>query len=171
MNESRHIKFWTLSNTPTCIRLEIDFRSSDRIYINAPIYLAHIKKGEAIPMQAWTAPYVSRSLRLPDFMIISTRKWEGFQSYAPAALPPGNIPGTHCCYRLSQPQGHSAAGRNMSLKNSNDTIVNRTRDLPACSAVPQTNAPPRQVTVLLTFGPVTFVQLCVLRPGKTVVRV
>ena len=22
--------------------------------------------------------------------------------------PPGNIPGTHFCYRLSQPQGHSA---------------------------------------------------------------
>jgi hypothetical protein len=25
--------------------------------------------------------------------------------------PPGNIPGTYFCYRLSQPQGHSAAGR------------------------------------------------------------
>ena len=31
-------------------------------------------------------------------------------------LPPGNIPGTHFCYRLSQPQGHSAAGRIMSMK-------------------------------------------------------
>ena len=36
---------------------------------------------------------------------------------------------------LSQPQGHSAAGRIMSMKNSNETIGNRTRDLPACSAV------------------------------------
>jgi hypothetical protein len=26
-------------------------------------------------------------------------------------LPPGNIPGTHFCYRLSQPQGHSVARR------------------------------------------------------------
>jgi len=51
--------------------------------------------------------------------------------------PPGNIPGTHFCYRLSQPQGHSAAGRIMSLKNSNETIGNRTRDLQACNAVPQ----------------------------------
>jgi hypothetical protein len=25
--------------------------------------------------------------------------------------PPGNIPGTHFCYRLSQPTGHNAAGR------------------------------------------------------------
>jgi len=31
----------------------------------------------------------------------------------------------------------------MSLKNSNDTIGNRTRDLPACSAVLQPSAPPR----------------------------
>jgi len=29
----------------------------------------------------------------------------------------------------------------MSMSNSNDTIGNRTRDLPACSAVPQPNAP------------------------------
>ena len=56
---------------------------------------------------------------------------------------PVNIPGTHFCQRLSQPQGHSAAGRIMSMKNSNDTIGNRTRDLPACSAVPQPTAPPR----------------------------
>jgi hypothetical protein len=43
---------------------------------------------------------------------------------------------------LSQPQGDSAAGRIMSMKNSSDTIRNRTRDLPACSAVPQPTAPP-----------------------------
>jgi hypothetical protein len=29
------------------------------------------------------------------------------------------------------------------MKNSNDTIGNRNRDLPACSAVPQPTAPPR----------------------------
>ena len=44
---------------------------------------------------------------------------------------------------MSQPQGHSAAGRIMSIKNSSDTIGNRTRDLSACSAVPQPTAPPR----------------------------
>jgi hypothetical protein len=31
----------------------------------------------------------------------------------------------------------------MSMKNSNDTIGNRTRNVPACSAVPQPTAPPR----------------------------
>jgi len=52
--------------------------------------------------------------------------------------PQGNIPGTHFC----QPQGHSAAGRTMSMKNANEAIGNRTRDLPACSAVPQPTVPP-----------------------------
>ena len=31
----------------------------------------------------------------------------------------------------------------MSMKNSNDTIGKRIRDLPVCSAVPQPTAPPR----------------------------
>ena len=52
----------------------------------------------------------------------------------------GNISGTHFCSGLSQPQGHSAAGRIISMKNSNDTMGNQTRDLPTCSAVPQPTA-------------------------------
>jgi hypothetical protein len=44
---------------------------------------------------------------------------------------------------LSRPQGHSATGRIMSMKKSNDTTGNRTRDLPACRAVLQPTAPPR----------------------------
>ena len=48
-------------------------------------------------------------------------------------LPPGNTPGTHFCQRLSRPQGHSAIARIMSVKNSNDTIWNRTSDLPICN--------------------------------------
>jgi hypothetical protein len=51
--------------------------------------------------------------------------------------PPVNIPSTHFCERLSQPQEYRAAGRIMSVKNSNDIIGNRTR------AVPQPNALPR----------------------------
>jgi len=35
--------------------------------------------------------------------------------------PAGNIPGTHFCQWLSQPQGQSAAERIMSKKKSNDT--------------------------------------------------
>jgi len=36
----------------------------------------------------------------------------------------------------------------MSIKNSNDTIGNRTHDLPACSPVPQATAPQRASRVL-----------------------
>jgi hypothetical protein len=34
------------------------------------------------------------------------------------------------------------------MKNSNDTIGNRTRDVPACSAVPQPTAPPRTPAII-----------------------
>ena len=51
--------------------------------------------------------------------------------------PSGNIRGTHFCYRLSRPQGHSAARRIISVKNLSDTIENQTRHLLVCSAVPQ----------------------------------
>jgi hypothetical protein len=50
------------------------------------------------------------------------------------SLPPGGTPGSNFYYTLSRPQGHSAAGRIMSLKNLTDPIGNRTRNLPACSA-------------------------------------
>ena len=56
--------------------------------------------------------------------------------------PPGNIPGTLFYYRPSQPQGHSAAGRIMSIKNYKCTIEKRTFDLPAYRAVPQPTALP-----------------------------
>jgi hypothetical protein len=53
------------------------------------------------------------------------------------------LPFTHFCYRLSYPQGHGAAGGIMSMKNSNDTIGNRTRELPDVKAVSQPTAPLR----------------------------
>jgi hypothetical protein len=52
-------------------------------------------------------------------------------------LPPGGYP-----IAVKYIIYHSAAGRNISLKNSNDTIVNGSRNLPACSSLPQPTAPP-----------------------------
>jgi hypothetical protein len=71
-------------------------------------------------------------------------------------LPPGNIPGTYFSYRLSQPKGHSAAGRIMSMKNSNDIIGNRTRNLPACSAMPQPTAPPAACPICTVVPSIIF---------------
>ena len=93
-------------------------------------------------VQAWTGSEGSRRLRLPCSHI-SRRSAHGGGNVSLTyreTLPPGNIPGTHLYWRLSRHQGHSAAGRIMSMKNSNDTIGNRTRDLQACSPVPQPTA-------------------------------
>ena len=66
-------------------------------------------------------------------------------------LTPGNIPGTHFWKRLSRSQGNSAAGRITSMKNSNDRIGNRTRDLPACSAVSEPTAAQCEVQIFIVY--------------------
>ena len=47
-----------------------------------------LPKGKAIPLQACTGPEGSKRLRLPDFKTIGTWRWQGCQSYAPAAFTP-----------------------------------------------------------------------------------
>jgi hypothetical protein len=93
-------------------------------------------KCKAVPLQAWSGPEGSSKLRFPDFMTTAHDGGKVVSLMHRLPLPPGNTPGSHFCQRLSQPQGHSATGRIMSLKNSNDTIGNRTHDLSVCSVVP-----------------------------------
>ena len=93
-------------------------------------------KGKSVPLQAWSGPEGSRNLRFPDFMTTAQEGGKVVSLTHRPHLLPGNPPGTHFCYRLSRPQGHSAIGRIMSIKNSVDTICNRTSDLPICSAAP-----------------------------------
>jgi len=55
-----------------------------------------VKKGKAIPLEAWRDPECSRRLRYPDFeaheggKVVSPMHW-------PPLTPPGNVPGTHFC--------------------------------------------------------------------------
>ena len=102
-----------------------------------------IYNGKAIPVQTWTGPDCSgcRGSQISRQSVHEGGKAVS-STYRPP-LPSGNIPGTHFCRRLSRPQGHSAAGRIMSMTDPNDTIGNRTRDLPVCKAAPQSAAPPR----------------------------
>ena len=94
-------------------------------------------KGKSVPLQAWSGPEGSRKLRFPDFMttaqgggrVVSLTHWPH--------LPPVNPPGTHFCWRMSRPQSHSAIGRIMSMKISNDAIWVRTSDLLICSTAPK----------------------------------
>jgi hypothetical protein len=99
-------------------------------------------KGKAVTLQAWTGPTEFQEIEASRFQDSRHIKVVRLSAVRTGRLcTPRNIPGTHFCYRLSQPQGHSATGRIMSMKNFNDTIGNRTRDPPACSAVPQPSAP------------------------------
>jgi hypothetical protein len=61
----------------------------------------------------------------------------------PPPFTPKKIPGTHFCYRLSRPQGHSVAGKIGSIEQFSDLIGNRTRDLVACSIVSEPTTLPR----------------------------
>ena len=101
-----------------------------------PAVISEVKKGKAVPLQAWSGPEGSRKLRFPDFMTMAQDGGKVVSLMHWPPLPPGKTSGTRFCQRLSRPQGHSATSRIMSLKNSNDTIGNRTRDLAVCSVVP-----------------------------------
>jgi hypothetical protein len=97
-------------------------------------------KVKTIPIHVWRDPECSRSLRL-RFRNNQHMKAVSLSALRTGSLyPSGNISGTHFRYRLNQPQGHSVAGRIMSIKNSNDIIGNRTCDLPKCKRFCMPNA-------------------------------
>jgi len=79
-------------------------------------------KEKAIPLYGWPGPWDSRRLRTPE-----QPAHEGRKAVSPMHQPP---------------QGYSMAGRIKSMKNLNDPNGNRTRDLPACSAVSYPAVPP-----------------------------
>ena len=76
---------------------------------NAPTHNKY--KGKSVPVQAWSDPDGSRKLRFPDFVTTAHDGGKVVSLKHRPPLHPGNAPGTHFCYRLSRPQGHSAIGR------------------------------------------------------------
>ena len=111
--------FWPKSKACTCVCVY-----DICIYVWTYMCVQVCKgKGKSVPLQAWSGPEGSRKLRFPDFM---TTAQEGCKVVSLTHLPhltPGNPPGTRFCQRLSRPQGHGEIGRNMSMKNSNGTIL------------------------------------------------
>jgi len=72
-------------------------------------------EGKSVPLKALTGPEGCREgcrkLWFPDFMTTAQNGGKVVNLTHRPPLPPGNAPGTHFCYRLIRPQGHSAIGR------------------------------------------------------------
>ena len=131
-NSGSHFQTENVSDQDTSL-------TSDKFFLLQTV-LQHLytngkRKGKAVPLQARKGPEGSK--RFPDFMTTAQDDSGKVVIFKPRPpLPPGNAPGTHFFYRVSQPQGHSAIGRIMSVKNSNDTSCDRTSNLPICSTAP-----------------------------------
>ena len=83
-----------------------------------------------IPITGLDRPWGFQEVEAPRFQDNRHMKVVRLSALSTGRLyHPGDIPGTHFCNRMSLPQGHGDAGRIMSMKNSHDTIGNRTRDL------------------------------------------
>jgi len=74
------------------------------------IWGSGVSNGKAVSLRAWNGPEGSRKLRFPDFMTTTQDGGNVVSLTHRPPLTPGNAPGTHFCYRLSRPQGHSAIG-------------------------------------------------------------
>jgi hypothetical protein len=64
---------------------------------NIQNYIKLLKKGKAVPLQAWSGPEGSRKLRFPDFMTTAQDGGKLVSLKHRPPLPLGNTPGTHFC--------------------------------------------------------------------------
>jgi len=56
-----------------------------------------VKKGKAVPLQAWSGSESSRKLRFPDYMTTAQDGGKVVSLTHRPPLPTGNAPGTHFC--------------------------------------------------------------------------
>jgi hypothetical protein len=106
---------------------------------------SHIVKYHSVPCNL--CRLYSKKVKLSHYRSREALR-QGFQLYTPTALSPGR----YSSYSLfleaeSTPQDHYVTGRIKLMRNPSNTIGNRTRDLPTCSAVPHSTTPPSALAV------------------------
>ena len=80
-----------LSQLRVCVKICLEHVSSEMVHSQL------IKKGKAVPLQAWSGPECSRKLRFPDFMTTAQDGGKVVSLTHRPPLPPGNTPGTYFC--------------------------------------------------------------------------
>jgi hypothetical protein len=104
-----------------------------------------VRLSKAIPVTGRGGPEGCDTSRLPH--LLDNRLTDGGEVVSltrrPAALYPQEDSWYSFLLEAESPQGHSAAGRIRSFEKSSDLVGNRTRDLPACSTVPEPTTLPR----------------------------
>ena len=111
------LRFWNSNLDEARIRVtfahfwvpNIDETSAGYIYELIMVNQSHYRREQAPRVPGGWSSQISRQSAHEGGKVVSP-------THRPP-LSPGNNPGTHFCERLSQPQGHSAAGRIMSIKN------------------------------------------------------
>jgi hypothetical protein len=141
LQSAGHLVPWRSLNTGRKVNLKLHYAPCFPV-LGFQRMECKIYKDKAIPVTGREGPEGCETSRLPHFL--DNRRTHGGEVVSLTHRPPftpRKIPGTHFRYRLSRPQGHSAAGKIRSIEKSND-IGNRTGDLPAC-IVPQPTTLPR----------------------------
>jgi len=118
------------------------------VCLRSPVNVFVKGKGKAIPLQAWTCPEGSRRLRLLDF---KTGGKVVSPTHRPPLPPPPRKYSWYSFVLAAESTTGPQCGRIMSMKNSSDTIGNRTHDLLACNVVLQPTAPPRAPECILIY--------------------
>ena len=96
--------FISLTN---CHVFKVKFWYKNRYCIYEGVYLS-VKSN---PITGPDRPWEFQKVASPRFQVSRHMKvWRLSVVRTGRLNPPGKIPGTHFCYRLSRPQGHSAAG-------------------------------------------------------------
>jgi len=106
-----------------------------------------VRLDRPLGLQKAEAPRISRQSAHEGGKVVSTTNRP--------PLPPGDIISVRDWVNPPTPGAIMRPIGLSELKNSNDLIGNRTRDLPACSAVPQPTAPPRADSVGVSRPPLS----------------